>query len=810
MTVLRALVAAVLLAFAMPHAAFAQAAPSTTQVEAAIADARSMMMTDPARAIVRAQEARDLAARLPGGKGAIYSATAMWLLGEANVRYGKLDQGGPLIEKAVDLVERTEPGSKLNADALLSRGNYHALTANVAAALTDMQAANEIYRKIGDTRGEAIVLVTISSLYLDANDFTAALKYVDQALDVYHGDPQLLVSLHNNRGDMLRELKRYAEAEAEFRKALSLARTLGGGSLTLPILRNVARNELAAGQLDAAARTIDEAFRVLHDSGGASDDRAKVLAVAAQLSLQRHQLAQARAQIEQAFKSWGDASDTQSWQAHKTAYEIYVALGDKPNALTQLEALKQLDDKIAKLAASTNTALMAARFDFANQALKIANLQADQAKRSLDYERARARTQLWIFVGSAVSAIVIVGMLAFGLMTIRRSRNEVRAANVDLEASNTALGKALAAKTEFLATTSHEIRTPLNGILGMTQVMLADRGLDPALRDRIGVVHGAGVSMRALVDDILDVAKMETGNLTIERAPVDLPAMLRDVSRLWQEQAAAKGIGFELDTTGTPPWIESDPARLRQIVFNLLSNALKFTQNGCIHVRSEVIQGADGEFVTIEIRDTGIGISPDKLDLIFESFRQADAGTTRQFGGTGLGLAICRNIARAMGGDVTVASVPGEGSTFTVAVPLVRVEEGDAAAIAGEHNQALLIVDKNPISRAMLKTLFAPRFPALIAAGSIDEGAKMIEAGGVQRIVTDEATISMDGNVEAAIGRLAGVPVSLLWTNPDADDRVRLTTAGVDQVIAKPIAGAALVQAIVSVAQDEAVASEAA
>lgn len=803
MTVIRALAAAIMLALVMPIAAFAQPAPSSTQIEAALGDARGMMMTDPARAIARAQVARDLATRFPGNKRAVYAATATWLLGEANVRYGKLDRGGPLIEKAVNLAERADPGGKLNADALLSRGNYRALTANVAAALTDMQAANEIYRKIGDTRGEAIVLVTIATLYLDANDFTAALKYVDQALDVYRGDPQLLVSLHNNRGDMLRELKRYAEAEAEFKKALSLARSLGGGSLTLPILRNVARNELAAGQLDAAGWTIDEAFRVLQAGDGASDDRSKVLAVAAQLSLQRHQLVQARTQIEQAFKSWGDASDTQSWQARKTAYEIYRALGDKPNALTQLEALKQLDDKIAKLAASTNTALMAARFDFANQELKIAKLQANEAKR-------RANTQFWIFIATTIVSTVIFGMLGFGLITIRRSRNQVRAANVDLEASNAALGKALAAKTEFLATTSHEIRTPLNGILGMTQVMLADRRLDPAMRDRIGVVHGAGVSMRALVDDILDVAKMETGNLTIERAPVDLAAMLRDVSRLWQEQAAAKGVEFELDVSEAPPLIESDPARLRQIAFNLLSNALKFTQNGHIHVRSGVIQGADGEQVIIEIRDTGIGIPPDKLELIFESFRQADAGTTRQFGGTGLGLAICRNIARAMDGDVTVASVPGEGSTFTVAVPLVRVEEQEAVAAKDEHGKALLIVDKNPISRAMLKTLFAPRFPSVKVAGSIDEAAAMLEEGGIQRVVTDEATIAMDGDVEAGIARLTGAPVSLLWTTPEAADRTRLTAAGVDQLIAKPIAGAALVQAIVSVAQNEDVDSRAA
>ena len=727
-------------------------------------------------------------------RGAIYRANATWLLGEAYVRYGKIDVGGPLLEEAAKEIARAQPGGKLQADALSSRGNYYALIANVTAALTDLQAAHAIYRNIGDTRGEALVLVNIATLYLDANDFTTALKYIDQALGVYRGDPYILVSLHNNRGDTLRELKRYAEAENEFKKALALARSLNSESLTLPILRNVARNELAAGRLDAAARTIAEAFRTLR-SGGASDDKAKVLAVAAQLSLQRGQLDQARTQIEAAFTDLGEVSDTQFWQARKTAYDIYVALGDKPNALKQLEALKALDDKIAKLAASTNTALMAARFDFANQELKIAKLQADEAKR-------RADTQFWVFVSTTAVLTVIFGMLGFGLVTIRRSRDRVRAANVDLASTNAALGKALAAKTEFLATTSHEIRTPLNGILGMTQVMLADRRLDAGTRDRIGVVHGAGVSMRALVDDILDVAKMETGNLTIEKAPVDLPAMLRDVSRMWEDQARAKGLGFELDLAGTPPRIESDPARLRQVVFNLLSNALKFTQAGTIHVSSGVAAGRTGEQLTIVIRDTGIGIVPDKRELIFESFRQADAGTTRQFGGTGLGLAICRNIARAMGGDVTVTSEEGAGSTFTLAVPLVRLAEEAPVAAAGDA-PALLIVDRNPISRAMLKTLFTPRVPALKVAGSIDEAVTAIAAGGIGRVLTDEVTVAMNGTAEDGVRALAGAPLSLLWTSPTDGDRARFADAGVDHVIAKPIAGAALVNAIVTITQND-------
>ncbi|HEX4693405.1 ATP-binding protein [Sphingomonas sp.] len=766
-----------------------------------MSDAQTTMASDPASAARKAAAAHVLAKSLAEPFRDRAFATALWLQGEGILRSGgDADEAGPLLSQALSLANRVAKDTKLNGDILFARGNYYAETAKSPAALVDFLAAHKIFSKVGETRDQAKALVAIGSIYLDANDFTAALKYFDQALEVYRGDPQLLFSIRQNRGDALRELHRYDAAEAEFLKARDQARILASPEREMLILRSLARNELSSGRLADADRTLALAFR----SGGSdANDDAQLWALSALSALKHRQLSEARIRIQRAFAiADASASTVQFWEAHRTAYDIYVALNDKPNALAQLIAIKSLDDQTSRLAASINTATLAAQFDFANQELKIANLQRDDAKR-------RADTQFWIFVGSGATAIVIFGMLGFGLITIRRSRNEVRAANVDLAATNTALGKALAAKTEFLATTSHEIRTPLNGILGMTQVMLADQRLDPTMRDRIGVVHGAGVSMRALVDDILDVAKMETGNLTIEKAPVDLPAMLKDVSRMWEDQARSKGLAFDLDVSGAPSRIESDPARLRQVVFNLLSNALKFTQQGSVHVSSGVVAGADGEQVIIAIRDTGIGVPAEKLELIFESFRQADAGTTRQFGGTGLGLAICRNIARAMGGDVTVESEDGKGSTFTLAVPLIRVAE-EAPVAPAEQAGALLIVDKNPISRAMLKTLFTPRVPALKVAGSIDEAVAAVAAGGIDRVLTDEATIAMNGNAEDGIRALAGVPLSLLWTNPDAAARARFVAAGVDQLIAKPIAGTALVEAIVTDAMQDNVDSRAA
>ncbi|HSI18241.1 MAG TPA: ATP-binding protein, partial [Sphingomonas sp.] len=449
--------------------------------------------------------------------------------------------------------------------------------------------------------------------------------------------------------------------------------------------------------------------------------------------------------------------------------------------------------------ASTNTALAAARFDFANQELKITKLQRDEERRKADFERARARTQLYIFIGLGVVTVIIVTMLGFGLFTIRKSRNEVRAANIDLGHTNSALAKALAAKTEFLATTSHEIRTPLNGILGMTQVMLADRTLTEALRDRIGVVHGAGITMRTLVDDILDVAKMETGNLTIEQATFDLRATLTDLSRMWQEQAQVKGITFALDLADCPQWIEGDAARLRQVAFNLLSNALKFTEAGTVTLRAAEVVGSDGPLLRIDIVDTGIGIAADKHELIFESFRQADGGTTRKFGGTGLGLSICRNLARAMLGDVTVDSVEGQGATFTFILPLIRANAPDELAVEDQAEaSALLIVDRNPITRAMLRTMLEPRAGTVLFAASVDEAVERIAAGGISLVLADDGTVKVADDVDAALAALAraadeaGVATALLCAGLDDALRDKLAATGICQIVAKPIAGPAL------------------
>ncbi|OYY91103.1 MAG: hypothetical protein B7Y45_04605 [Sphingomonas sp. 28-66-16] len=755
------------------------------------------MRADPESALKMAQKAEKLLLDLPGPGGARTAiAETQWLQGAAYLRLNDATKAAPLIERGIAALKKRPGPSKLKGDLLMSRGELETVRADVSGALNDFQTAHNIFRELGETRSQAVALQQIASLYREAGDFETAIKYDTQSSEIYRGDPGLDISSYNNRGNALRQMKRPIDAEAAYRKALAVARQLQSPLLEARILGNIARGQLESDRIDAADKTIAEGLRIA-ESSEARGWRPQLLAIAAQAALQRGNLRRAADLISRSFAGVDLETTSLAYsEAHGTAYATFSKLGNTELALAHLKALKRLDDNKASLAASVNTALMAARFDYANQDLKIAKLKADELQRTVAFERARAEQQRLLFLGIAGATVIGVSMLLFGLVTIRRSRNQVRAANRDLAGTNVALEKALAAKTEFLATTSHEIRTPLNGILGMTQVMLADRGLPDATRDRLSVVHGAGVTMRALVDDILDVAKMETGNLTLENVPMDVCATLHEVSRLWEEQARARGIVFALELDDCPAVIEGDPARLRQIVFNLLSNALKFTEKGAVTIRVEAI-GTDR--LRIAVSDTGIGIPRDKQEEIFESFKQVDAGTTRKFGGTGLGLSICRNLARAMGGDIEVTSVPGEGSTFAVMLPLKIVDPAVSADsdLAGAA-PGMLIVDRNPISRSMLRALVESRAGTVNFASTVAEVVDSLAEAPARIVLIDDATLRATGALTAALSAIVAARpattclVLMLAATADSEEQEVLATIENLRIVTKPIAGPAL------------------
>ncbi|MBB3909986.1 sensor histidine kinase [Sphingomonas desiccabilis] len=691
---------------------------------------------------------------------------------------------------------------RFHGDLMLTRGGAYAADGQVSAALADFQKAHQSFVEAQDQRGQAVALVRLASLYREGGDFAGSLRYYRQAEEAFQSDPGLLLSIYNGRGNVLNEMNRFPEASAAFIKALQYA-PRDEAAVRVRILANLARAQLNARRVDAAADTVAAGMR-LAEGAEAKEIRSQIYSVAARVQLERGNLSAARTLIERSFDGIPPTETTLAMRDnHLVAARIYQRSGESEKAVEHLLALRRLDEQALSVATSAKAALMGARFDFQNQELRIARLKAEELRRNVEFERSRTRFQQILFGGIAAAVAILIGLLTFGLVTIRRSRNEVRAVNVDLGIANTSLEKALAAKTEFLATTSHEIRTPLNGILGMTQVMLADSALEPATRERVDIVHAAGMRMRGMVDDILDVAKMENGHFTIDTTIVDLPATLQEATRLWEEQAQGRGIAFSLECADVPQWIESDPTRLRQIVFNLLSNALKFTHAGSIGVRAAAVGEGDRRRLQIVVHDTGIGIPADKHAQIFESFRQVDAGTTRQYGGTGLGLTICRNLAVALGGTIQVESVEGEGSTFTVDLPLVEAP-APVMVDAGQGEAAgMLVLDRNPIVRGMMRTLFAPHVLDLRFAASLEEALDELARGGIARVLIDEAALAAGTDdpklrVEpiASAACAAGATTAILWPNLDEATRAALKAAGLDQVIGKPVSGARLVEAL--------------
>jgi signal transduction histidine kinase/DNA-binding NarL/FixJ family response regulator len=383
------------------------------------------------------------------------------------------------------------------------------------------------------------------------------------------------------------------------------------------------------------------------------------------------------------------------------------------------------------------------------------------------------------------------------------ARDAAELARAEAEAANQA-------KSTFLATMSHEIRTPMNGVLGMVEV-LERQGLNDAQRRTVSIMRDSGQALLHIIDDVLDFSKIEAGRLELETTPFSLSGLVEGALDTFRPQAIAKGLALDAEVhPGSEDALLGDPTRVRQILFNLLSNALKFTERGRVQVRAATTAlGESRTRATLTVTDTGIGLDPEECRRLFRPFAQADTSTTRRFGGTGLGLSIVRRLAQLMDGDVAVESQPGAGSTFTVTLTLRAAPadsplksllrpasrtSADIVARSDNKGPRVLVVDDHPVNREVLVL----QLKLLgIGADSAADGVEALAAWSRHRyaaVLADVHMPQMDGHELARRLRAAEAeraesrtPIVAVTANAMKGEEARCLEAGMDACLVKPV-----------------------
>ena len=428
-------------------------------------------------------------------------------------------------------------------------------------------------------------------------------------------------------------------------------------------------------------------------------------------------------------------------------------------------------------------------------------------------------SQLHSDAALAVMAVALAGITAGLLYLLLRLRRltgvltAVRLASADAERRRRTAEAATAAKSNFLAVISHEIRTPMNAVVAAVKLLRRTR-LDDDQKAHLRMLTEAGDGLLALLDDVLDLSKIEAGKMTIERVPVDIAEMLAGLQTLFWPQAQPKGLTIRTAIDAdVAPEVMSDPLRLRQILVNLISNAVKFADAGVIRIRVRMNDAAPTRLV-IEVEDEGMGIAAGDLDRIFQAYEQGAAATSRHHGGSGMGLAISRRLARLMGGDITVRSVEGEGSCFTLSLPYDAagpVASSASApcvtlpAAAGEPATAIktapvhvLIVDDYEINRRIVSLFIEPLGWAWTMAETGAEAVELCQAHTFDVILMDMQMPVMDGlaatrAIRARRGPNQATPIVALSANAMDHHRQAWADIGVDAFLTKPVDPEALI-----------------
>lgn len=397
-----------------------------------------------------------------------------------------------------------------------------------------------------------------------------------------------------------------------------------------------------------------------------------------------------------------------------------------------------------------------------------------------------------LLIGMSLAVLLVIGFLVREMRESAASRREQELLSRQLEVTAKQAQAANHAKSDFLAMVSHEIRTPLNGVIGMSE-LLREPASVAQVEDYARTIHDSANQLLAMINEILDFSKIEAGHLTLETSPTALKPLVDSVIALFEPRAQAKGLQLLLHIDPlVPAWVMIDAGRLRQILLNLIANAIKFTDHGRVTLRLYT----SVYWLTFEVSDTGCGLSKEQQSLLFEPFQQADESVARRFGGTGLGLAICKRLSEAMRGRLWVTSTPGQGSIFRCELPLIETNPV-ATPLPPEptrdfHGTSLLLVEDNAVNRKVAISLLSRLGCDVVCAENGQDALEMVQSQQVHLIFMDIQLPDIDGltvtrKLREAGGWLAEVPIVAMTAGGVEGDRARCLAAGMNDYITKPL-----------------------